>query len=45
MTKSLDLITEFEEEFEVEKWTVNGLHRGSIIRLQAMFLWENKLYN
>ena len=44
MTSSLDLINEFEKTFEVEKWTVNGLHIWPAIRVPLMTAWEQKLY-
>jgi hypothetical protein len=44
MSRSLDLINEFEETFEVDKWTVNGLHIWPAIRIPLMTAWERQLY-
>jgi hypothetical protein len=41
---SLDLINEFEKTFEVEKWTVNGLHIWPSLRIPLVSAWEKVLY-
>jgi len=44
MTKSLDLINEFEKNFEVEGWVINGLHIWPAVRVPLLMAWEKKLY-
>jgi len=44
MTQSLNFINEFEETFEVQKWTVNGLHIWPAIRIPLISEWESHLY-
>ena len=41
---SLELINEFEKTFDVEKWTVNGLHIWPSLRIFLVSAWEKVLY-
>jgi hypothetical protein len=43
MTQSLDLINEFEEAFEVDKWEINGVHIWPMVRLPLIYSWERYL--
>ena len=43
-TRSLSLINEFEKEFSVEKWEINGLKIWPAIRIPLISAWERKLY-
>ena len=43
-TRSLELINEFEQEFSVDKWEVNGLKIWPAIRIPLISKWEKELY-
>ena len=43
-TRSLELINEFEQEFSVDKWEVNGLKIWPAIRIPLISAWEKELY-
>lgn len=44
MIKTLKLVTEFEQEFKVDQWTVNGLKIWPILRIELVTAWEWHIY-
>ena len=43
-TQTLELINEFEEEFSVETWEVEGMKIWPAVRIPLIAAWEKKLY-